>query len=159
MRLIIARSPRQNTVYGQPRKNPGPDGCGARRSRATKNPTLRWLFAQERFFASLRMTRKGIKLLGVDAEVAAAGAYGDHARTAQRTVGGVVAFHLDFNQGFGAHRQLQAAAAAVDQRAGSHDAPAGLFDNPDGLVGRAAGGPHIFNHQYVLARLDLEPPA
>ena len=90
-------------------------------------------------------------------EETAAGTHGRAACAAEGTVGGLVAFGLELDQGFGAHGELEPAAAAVNQRAGGHHAPAGLLNDADGFTRGAAGGPDVFDHQDVLVGSTSKP--
>src|ERR1700730_4777520 len=86
-------------------------------------------------------------------------AYGAAAVAAERAIVGLVAGHLDFEQGARGHTEFETAAAAVDQGARGNHETIFLLDSPDGLAGRAAGGPNVFDDQDALVRIQLEPAA
>src|ERR1700722_2188951 len=96
---------------------------------------------------------------GARACKAAAWFYGHAAAAAKWAFRGVVALDLEVHQSFGANRQLDFSAAAINQRACGHDASSCFFQHADGLARRAARGPHIFHDQYVFVRLDSKSPA
>src|ERR1700736_4565267 len=85
-----------------------------------------------------------------------AGARGTSARAAERAIVGLVARDLQFEQGARRDIQIEAAPGAIDQGSGGNHEAAFLLDNADGLAGRAARGPNVFDHQDALARMQFE---
>jgi hypothetical protein len=87
---------------------------------------------------------------GGRADETAAGFAGDTTITAKRAVFWLVAFDGKTDEGLGFNGKLDLPAAAVNQSASGDDASTGLFNDLDGFLGRAAGGPDVFDHENVL---------
>ena len=67
--------------------------------------------------------------------------------------------HLERGQGHTRHAHVGAAAAAVDDGAGSQDLAASRAQNLDNVGGAAAGGDHVFHHHRRFAGRHFETPA
>lgn len=89
-------------------------------------------------------------LLRGGADVPAARLDGGAAIAAQRAFVGFVAGDGQIQKGAGFHREFDFAPATVNQRSGSHHAPARLLHHLNRLLRGAPGGPYVFNHQNVL---------
>src|SRR5229473_4402084 len=87
---------------------------------------------------------------GGGADVAAARLDGGAAVAAQRAIFDLVTGYRQIQQGAGFHGKFDFAATAIDQRSGSHHAPASFLNHLNRLLRGAAGGPYVFNHQNVL---------
>src|SRR5271155_1045251 len=97
--------------------------------------------------------------LRMGARKAGAGAGGHAAGVALRTIVGLVAGDVHFEQGAGGDVQLEASAAAVNDGAGGYGQAAFLFDYADGFARGAAGGPDVFDDEDAFAGLQLEAAA
>jgi hypothetical protein len=90
---------------------------------------------------------------------AGAGARGRAAGAAKRTFVGLVTGDVHFKQGARRDIQFEAAAAAIDKRAGSDYETAFLFHHADGFASGAAGGPNILDDEDALAGFNFKAAA
>src|SRR5271154_7109129 len=85
------------------------------------------------------------KKLGLGTREAGAGAGGHAAGVALRTIVGLVAGDVHFEQGAGGDVQLEASAAAVNDGSCGDCQAAFLFYDADSFACGAAGGPDVFD--------------
>src|SRR5216684_2832667 len=104
----------------------------------------------------MRMRRGRTSCSRSGAHEVAAGLDGRAAFAAKRAIFGLVARDGEIEQSLTLHGKLDFAAAAVDERSGTHDAAPGFFNNLDGFKGRAAGGPNVFNNENMLIGQQIE---
>ena len=97
--------------------------------------------------------------LHLGAGEAGAGAGGHAAGATERAIVGLVTGDVQFQKRARRDIQFQATAATVNDCSGSHGEAAFLFDHAYRFAGRAARGPHVFDHQNAFAGFQFESAA
>src|SRR5712664_289414 len=94
---------------------------------------------------------------GCGAKEAAPRLHRGAAAAAERAIFFLVAGNRQLDQGLRINFEVDFPSAPVDQRTGSNDARASLFDNANGFLCRAPGSPHVLNDEHVLVRSQRKP--